>query len=173
MAEIAVVLSHLAQRVAADPGPGPGLDPIIAPSLERAVIELQRHIPGLEEAPDAEAARAFALSAADALTQGRDQEALARALRGLACAPQDPSLHYLAGSACFELGAVETALRLIAHALWVNPGHVEARRDLDALDAFRDPSKGRDRRARSSSEHRLRFEFDDDANPSGGEERAA
>ncbi|HYM82067.1 MAG TPA: hypothetical protein VEY91_11750 [Candidatus Limnocylindria bacterium] len=193
MAEISVVLSHLAQRVSADQGPG--LDPIVAPSLERAVIELQRHIPGLEKASDADAARSFAVSATDALAHGREQEALARALRGLSCAPQDPHLHYLAGSACFELGAVETALKLISHALWVNPGHPEARRDLDALDAFRDPSKRKTgassrRRAdpsenpaaapldvsgpRTPPERRLRFEFfDDDANESGGEERAA
>ena len=66
---------------------------------------------------------------------------LRRALRGLACAPHDPQLFYLSASACFELGAVEDALRLLYHTLWIHPGHRLARTDLEALTAFLDGSE--------------------------------
>jgi hypothetical protein len=45
-------------------------------------------------------------------------------------------LWYVAASACFELGGVEDALRLLYHTLWIHPGHRAARDDLQALTAF-------------------------------------
>ena len=132
--DIAVVLSHLADRVGADPGPG--LDPIVTSSLRRAVDELRRHIPGLVEPIDPVAARAHRIAGDGALQDGRHREALAHALAGLAYSPHDPNLHYLAASTCFELGAPRDAIELLQHVLWIHPGHPQARIDLESLAAY-------------------------------------
>jgi hypothetical protein len=167
--EIAVVLVHLADRVSADPGPG--LDPIVCASLRRAVVELQRFIPGLEPPPDAMAAHAMSIAAAAALEDGEARKALSTALRGLSFAPHDPELHYLAGSACFELGAVPDALVLLGHVLWIHPGHPSAKRDLESLSLVAGPAPAAGASApppRSSSSAfagdapQLRFELWDD-----------
>lgn len=140
--ELSMVLAHLADRVSADPDPT--LDPIIGSSLRRVLEELQRHVPGLEPPPDAQAARVLANSAMAALQFARDREALARALRGLSFAPHHPELHYLAASACLELGAAQEGVALLMHALWINPGYADARRDLDTLAFLRHRATGDD-----------------------------
>ncbi|HEY3217446.1 MAG TPA: hypothetical protein VGK93_13235 [Candidatus Eisenbacteria bacterium] len=133
--ELRLALSDLAEHVAVERRAV--LAPVGRASLRRIVAELERHIPGLEPPPDARAARLLASAAAAALFHNREREALVRSLRGLSCAPHDPELHYLAASACLELGAVREALCLLAHTLWIHPGHPAARRDLEALTAFR------------------------------------
>ncbi len=135
--EITVVLAQLAKRLTSDPGPG--VDPILLLSLGRALDELKAHIPGLETPPDAEQATALGEAAREALARGKWLLALARALRGLSFSPHDPELHFVAGMACFELGAATEAIALLQHALWINPAHPEARRDLEALSAFCEP----------------------------------
>ncbi|MEK7824214.1 MAG: hypothetical protein AAB290_04140 [Candidatus Eisenbacteria bacterium] len=132
--EIAVVFAHLADRVAAERART--LDPVVRLSIARAVIELKRHIPGLHAPPDAGAAAALASASADALRRGRLRAALARALRGLSFSPHHPELHYLAASACLQFGAAEEAVRLLQHALWIHPGYLPARQDLESLAAF-------------------------------------
>ena len=134
--EIAVVFAHLADRVAAERART--LDPIVRLSMGRALTELKRHIPGLYTPPDVGAAAALASASADALRRSKLRAGLARALRGLSFAPHHPELHYLAASACLQLGAAEEAVRLLQHALWIHPGYEPARRDLDALSAFHD-----------------------------------
>jgi hypothetical protein len=134
--DITLALARLADRVS--DATTPGLEPYVTFTLRRALAELELHIPGLDPAPDPEAARLFSRASEKALADGDDAEALSRALRGLACAPHDPQLCYLAASACFELGAVEDALRLLYHTLWIHPGHHQARVDLEALSAFLD-----------------------------------
>src|SRR5258707_6169873 len=134
MEEILDALERLADRVsAASPA---RLDGFVSLSLRRACEELRRHIPGLDTPPDAEAARFLARAAHAALEDGDAREALARALRGLSLSPHHPALHYLAASACFEYGAVEDAVRLLRHTLWIHPGHRPARRDLAALNLY-------------------------------------
>ena len=64
------------------------------------------------------------------------REALSRALRGLSFSPHHPGLYYVAATACFEYGAVEDAIRLLRHTLWIHPGHAAARRDLESLSAY-------------------------------------
>ncbi len=137
--EIAVVLAHLSDRVAFERAPS--LDPFVRLSIARAVTELKRHIPGLHVPPDADAAAALATASAEALRRGKLRPALARALRGLSFAPHHPELHYLAGSACLQLGAAEAALRLLQHALWIHPGYLPARRDLESLAAFHEDAR--------------------------------
>ncbi len=132
--DITVALSRLADRVSESRAPG--LEPYVTFTLRRALAELELHIPGLDPAPDPEAAQLFTSAAETAMENGDSHEAMSRALRGLACAPHDPHLWYLAASASFELGAVEDALRLLYHTLWIHPGHKSARADLDALTAF-------------------------------------
>ncbi len=132
--EIAVVFAHLADRVAAERART--LDPIVRLSMGRALTELKRHIPGLYTPPDVGAAVALASASADALRRGKLRAGLARALRGLSFAPHHPELHYLAASACLQLGAAEEAVRLLQHVLWIHPGYEPARRDLEALSAF-------------------------------------
>jgi len=132
--EIAVVLAHLSDRVSLERGAT--LDPFVRLSIARAVTELRRHIPGLYVPPDVEAAAALATAAADSLRRGRHRSALSRALRGLSFSPHHPELHYLAGTACLHLGAVEASLRLLQHALWIHPGYEPARQDLESLAAF-------------------------------------
>lgn len=132
--EIAVVFAHLADRAAAERARV--LDPVVRLSITRAIHELRRHIPGLYPPADASAANALASASADALRRGRLRAALARALRGLSFSPHHPELHYLAGSACLQFGATEEAVRLFQHALWIHPGYLPARQDLEAISAF-------------------------------------
>jgi len=119
------------------------MDPYVDEAIRDLVYHLELHIPGLDPAPDPEAGRALAGAARAALERGDEQEALSRALRGLAFSPHDPSLFYLLSAACFEFGSVETAMRLLHHTLWIHPGHREARADLDALSAFLEDEEGR------------------------------
>lgn len=143
--DITLALSRLADRVA--DSEASGIEPYVTFTLRRALAELELHIPGLDPPPDSESADHFRRAAERALEDGDDREALARALRGLACAPHDPQLFYLAASACFEMGAVEDALRLLYHTLWIHPGHRLARTDLEALTAFLDGSEDGDKAA--------------------------
>jgi hypothetical protein len=80
----------------------------------------------------------MARAAQMALDRGDEREALVRSLRGLSYAPHDPTLFYIAASACFEMGGVEVALRLLYHTIWIHPGHQAARDDLESLSAFLD-----------------------------------
>jgi hypothetical protein len=132
--DILDAFERLAERVAASHRSR--LDPFVSVSLRRACEELRRFIPGLETPPDAEAARFLARAAYAALEDNDAREALARSLRGLSFAPHHPGLFFVAASACFEFGAVEDAVRLLRHTLWIHPGHAAARRDLDALSAY-------------------------------------
>jgi tetratricopeptide (TPR) repeat protein len=132
--DIAVVLSHLAERVSSDTATG--LDPIVSASLRRAIDELRRHIPGLSPPLDPDAARAHREAGNDAFAYGRYREALSHALAGLAFSPHEPNLHYLAATACFELGAARDAIELLQHVLWIHPGHPQARLDLESLAAY-------------------------------------
>jgi hypothetical protein len=123
------------------------LDPYVFQALRDVAYHLELHIPGLEPPPDAEAAEALTRAAQLALDRGNEREALSRALRGLSFAPHDPGLFYLAASACFELGSVELALRLLYHTLWIHPGHHAARADLESLTAFLEDNDEEDRAA--------------------------
>jgi hypothetical protein len=134
LAEISAVFAHLSDRVSAEPDRD--LDPIVTLSLQRALIELRRFIPGLDTPPDPHAARFFASGARAALESGLYRDALARALRGLSFAPHDPNLFHLAGCACLELGSVRDSMDLMLHALWIHPGHPDALRDLQCLSAL-------------------------------------
>ena len=132
--DILDAFERLGERVAVSPTSR--LDPFVSASLRRGMEELRRFIPGLDTPPDSEAARFLARSAYAALEDGDSREALARALRGLSFAPHHPGLFFAAASACFEYGAVEDAIRLLRHTLWIHPGHTAARRDLEALNAY-------------------------------------
>jgi len=123
------------------------LDPYVEQAIRDAIFHLELYIPGLEAPFDADAARGLERASMAALERGDDREALARALRGLSHAPHDPGLFYAAASASFEAGAVELALRLLCHVLWIHPGHRAARGDLEALSAFLDDSDEQERRA--------------------------
>jgi len=114
------------------------MEPYVEQQLRDAVFHLELHIPGLDPPFDADAAQALAKAAEAALERGNERDALARSLRGLSHAPHDPRLFYVAASACFESGAVELALRMLCHTLWIHPGHRAARADLEALSAFLD-----------------------------------
>ena len=156
--EIAVVFAHLADRVAAERARA--LDPVVRLSIARAVTELKHHIPGLYTPPDAGAAAALASASADALRRGRLRAGLARALRGLSFSPHHPELHYLAASACLQFGAAEEAVRLLQHALWIHPGYLPARQDLESLAAFHEDAAAGDPDAGQQSASR--FEMLDD-----------
>jgi hypothetical protein len=134
MQDILDAFERLSERVAA--APSSRLDPFVSASLRRACEELRRFIPGLEPPPDADAARFLSRAAYAALEDGDSREGLSRALRGLSFAPHHPGLFFAAASACFEYGAVEDAIRLLRHTLWIHPGHVSARRDMEALTAY-------------------------------------
>jgi len=134
LSEITRSLTALADRVAGSDESLP--EPYISERLRAAVTALQSFIPGLEPAPDPDAARGMLRGAEVALQRGDGREGLSRALRGLSYAPHHPGLWYVAASASFELGGVEDALRLLYHTLWIHPGHRAARDDLQALTAF-------------------------------------
>jgi len=134
MEEIRSILADMARCVVSDEDPT--LDPVIRAGIRRAIDELERFIPGLDPAPDAEGARHMVSAAGNALLAGRPRVALSRALRGLSYAPHHPELHYLAASSCFELAASSEAVSLLAHTLWIHPGHEKARRELDTLSVF-------------------------------------
>lgn len=124
----------LGERVSASPASR--LDPFVSMSLRRACEELRLYIPGLDAPPDPEAARFLARAAYAAMEDNDAREALSRALRGLSFAPHHPGLFFVAATACFEYGAVEDAIRLLRHTLWIHPGHSAARRDMEALSAY-------------------------------------
>ncbi len=134
--DLLVALEHLADRV--QNGRGPRLDPFVTSTLRRVSDALRRYVPGLDLPPDADAARFLSRAAFAALEDNDAREAMARALRGLSFAPHHPGLFYVVASACFEFGAVEDAIRLLRHTLWIHPGHAAARHDLEALVAYRD-----------------------------------
>ncbi len=140
LGDVTRALAHLADRVLVRKALG--LEPYVAHTLKLVMNELEMLIPGLDPAPNAEAARAFAEAAEIALREGEERESLSYALRGLSCSPHDPVLWYRAGAACIEVGSLEIAMRLMWHALWIHPGYMEARRDLDALTSFFDPTDG-------------------------------
>jgi hypothetical protein len=142
LADLTVVFGHLSDRVSDDSGPD--LDPIVTVSLQRALQELRRFIPGFETPPDPHAARFFASGARAALESGLHRDALARSLRGLSFAPHDPNLFYLASCACFELGCVRDAVDLLLHTLWIHPGHPDAARDLECISALRSDADDED-----------------------------
>ena len=125
---------RLAERVAASQSTR--LDPFVSVSMRRACEELCHYVPGLDMPPDAEAARFLARAAYAAMEDNDAREALSRALRGLSFSPHHPGLYFVAASACFEFGAVEDAIRLLRHTLWIHPGHSAARRDLESLSAY-------------------------------------
>src|SRR5262245_14890142 len=132
--EILAALERLGDRVST--ASASRLDGFVSLSLRRACEELRRFIPGLDLPPDAEGARFMARRSPRALEDGSAREPLRRALRGMPLAPHTPGLFYLAASACFEFGAVEDAVRLLRHTLWIHPGHPPARRDLSALNLY-------------------------------------
>ena len=134
MQEILEAFERLAERVTS--GSNTRLDGFVSLSLRRSCEELRRFVPGLETPPDASGARYMSRAAHAALEDGDAREALARAIRGLSLSPHHPGLFYLAASACFEFGAVEDAVRLLRHTLWIHPGHRPARRDLSALNLY-------------------------------------
>jgi hypothetical protein len=134
LSDITRALAALANRVSDSEELPP--EPFVSQTLRSAVATLERYIPGLDPAPDPDAARGLLRGAEVALHHGDEREALSRALRGLSFAPHDPGLWYVAASACFELGGVEDSLRLLYHTLWIYPGHRAAREDLEALTAF-------------------------------------
>ena len=134
--DLTQALTELSDRVMESRGKA--LDPYVCQTLRDVAFHLEYYIPGLDPMPDADAARALAKAAQAALDRGDEREAIARALRGLSFAPHDPALFYLAASACFEFGAVELAMRLLYHTLWIHPGHHAARADLESLSAFLD-----------------------------------
>jgi hypothetical protein len=117
------------------------VDPYVFRAVRDIASHLEYHIPGLDVPPDPESAEALARAAQMALDRGDEREALSRALRGLAFSPHDPTLFYLAASACFELGAIELAIRLLYHTLWIHPGHRAARAELESLTAFLDDAE--------------------------------
>lgn len=145
IADLTRTLAQLADRVLA--ARTPGLEPYVSGTVRLVLRELETWIPGLDAPPNAEAARAFADAAEVALRDGDEREALSYSLRGLSCAPHHPHLWYIAGAACVEIGGIETALRMMHHALWIHPGHRDARRDLDALTSFLEGHEGEDRAA--------------------------
>jgi predicted Zn-dependent protease len=136
LSDVTRALAHLADRVLTRRTPG--LEPYVVHTLKLVIGELELLIPGLDPAPNAEAARAFCEAAEIALRDNEEREALSYALRGLSCSPHDPVLWYRAGTACVEVGSLEIALRLLWHALWIHPGYADAHRDLDALTSFFD-----------------------------------
>jgi len=132
--DILDAFARLGERVAVSPRSR--LDSFVSATLRRACEELRRFIPGLDAPPDPEAARFLARAAYAAMEDNDAREALSRALRGLSFSPHHPGLFFVAATACFEFGAVEDAIRLLRHTLWIHPGHSGARRDLEALSAY-------------------------------------
>ena len=169
LSDVTRALAHLADRVLVRKPLG--LEPYVAHTLKLVMNELEQLIPGLDPAPNAEAARAFAEAAEVALRNGDEREALSYTLRGLSCSPHDPVLWYLAGSACIEVGSVEMAMRLLWHALWIHPGYPAARRDLEALTGFFD--HGEDIPTEDFHVEDGRGEEESGADENGGDERAA
>jgi len=143
--ELTRALGRLADRVLESDEPQ--LENYVTQRLRTSLNELQRFIPGLDEPPDREAAKGLSRGAETALRRGHPREALSRSLRGLSFSPHEPLLCYLAASACFELGAVEGAMRLLTHTLWLHPGHHAARADLEALTAYFDQREDEDKAA--------------------------
>jgi hypothetical protein len=143
--DLTQALTELSDRVMESNSPT--LDPYVCQALRDVAFHLEHFIPGLDEVPDADAARALARASEAALERGDARDGMSRALRGLSFAPHDPVLFYHASCACFEFGAVELAMRLLYHTIWIHPGHRAARADLESLSAFLDDAEGNERAA--------------------------
>ena len=137
LGDVTRALNHLADRVLTHHRSA-GLEAYVVHTLKLILTELEFLIPGLDPVPNAEAAQAYSEASEGSLREGGEREALSYALRGIACSPHNPVLWYRAGQAAVELGSLEMALRMMWHALWIHPGYLEARRDLDALTSFFD-----------------------------------
>jgi hypothetical protein len=118
------------------------IDPCDIATLMRLIVALEAFIPGLDEAPDSHGAAAQETAAQGALMHARPGLALSRALHGLSLAPHHPGLHHLVANACLDLGWVREATRILLHVLWIHPGHVGARSDLDAAGLVRPMARG-------------------------------
>ncbi len=137
LSEIALTFEKLSARMECQPDPT-NRDPYIEQSLRDAIFHLELQIPGWEPPFDADGARAMQRAAHVTLSQYKEHQAMVQALRGLSFAPHDPGLYYILGSAYFQAGSVELALRIFCHTLWINPGHAAAHADLELLSAFLD-----------------------------------
>ncbi len=145
LAEIALVFARLADRMG--DYEQVALDPYVEQAVRDAIFHLELQIPGWDPPFDPDAARAMVKAAQDSLDRGHERESMVRSLRGLSFSPHDPALFYVMAGACFELGAVELALRVLCHVLWIHPGHRAAREDLETLSAFLDDSEDQPRAA--------------------------
>ncbi len=128
-------LNELADRLLKDEQKV-GLDPCVGSTLKLVMGELKRYVPGLELPTNADIACAFAASAEMALRDDNNHDALSFALRGLAGAPHNPRLWHLAASASVNCGAIELAIQMLDHSLWIHPGFGAARQDYQALTSF-------------------------------------
>lgn len=122
--------------------PSSSIEPGVDQTIRHLLDDLREFVPGLDPAPDADAATAMTRATGIALERGDLRQAMSRALRGLSFAPHDPNLHYALSSAAFEAGSVELAVRLLCHTLWIHPGHQAAKADLKALSAFLEGAEG-------------------------------
>lgn len=110
----------------------------IRKSIRDLIYRLEKTTPGLERPFDMTMVTYRLSHGHYALKLGRPVQATVHALHGLKGQPHNPDLFYLFGSALFELGEVELAMRALCHVLWINPGNKAARADLEALSAFLD-----------------------------------
>lgn len=140
LGDIMQSLQNLADRVALSTSPH--FEPHVTATVRRTLLQLEQYIPGLDAPRNPDAARAYLRAAESAMLKGEARDGLAYALRGLAASPHDPNLCYLAATASFELGGVETSLRLLYHTLWIFPAHEQARADLQALTAYLEGVEG-------------------------------
>lgn len=116
--------------------------------VERIIRDLEQMnsaIPGFYEAPDRQAGLLCLNKAQNMSLGGNFEGSLREALFGLRFSPQDSGLWYAVGKSLFEFGHKETALRAMDHALWIHPGHKDARRDATAIRSLiaeeKDPLK--------------------------------
>ena len=115
----------LAERVAAPEVMG--LERRTISSLDTIRNMLLQDVPGIETSKGQCVGEELQSQADLALKQKDPKLALSHALNGLVHWPHSPTLMCTAGMACYELGELHLALRLVDYAVWVNPGYLHAK----------------------------------------------
>lgn len=132
--DVARTLLYLSMRLRHERlGPLPAY---VEEALGAIMDELACDIPGLGPAPRQSAADHLRERAARFFRIGRFRESLVCTISGLAVAPYDCRLWHQLGLLGWEFDESELALELIGFALWINPGHTDARSDQIGIKEF-------------------------------------
>lgn len=129
------LLQREVKRLEAMPDELAALDRETYATIHGAIRILIRDIPGFRPPPDAKAAETFLLEAQECRNHSYQRFALIACLHGLQNAPHQPQLWDTIAQVCLDLDEEDLAKLCLMHSLWINPGNIATRRQLDELQS--------------------------------------